>query len=266
MDGTPRHGAEGLVDHAAPERSSGTQVVARPWWSEVDVLGGVAWFVGAMMVASLATMLAPLVVGDEVTDNAPVYAVFFGTLAFQLLLATYPWLVSRRKGLGVAADWRFLPFRTGDIGSGLLLAIGCFVGAQLATVVAAALVGLENPEDASNSDVLTDSRGSLWIIGMIVLIVVGAPLAEELLFRGLVLRVLEQSFGRVFAIVVSSLLFALPHWQATASWQETVVLLSAICVVGLVLATGAMATGRLGPPIIGHLLFNGAGTVIALLV
>lgn len=133
-------------------------------------------------------------------------------------------------------------------------------------MVAAALVGLENPEDASNSDVLTDSRGSLWIIGIIVLVVVGAPLAEELLFRGLVLRVLEQSFGGVSAVVVSSLLFALPHWQATASWQETVVLLSAICVVGLVLATGAMATGRLGPPIIGHLLFNGAGTVIALLL
>jgi len=265
MGGMGHHRAEGLVDHAVTNRASRSQV-ERPWWSTIDLIGAAVWFVGAMVVASIATMLAASIAGGGAGAATPVYALFFGTLAFQVLLATYPWLVSRRKGLGVAADWRFLPLRRTDIGIGLALAIGCFVGAQLATVVAAAVVGLENPDDASNSDVLTENQDSMWIIGIIVLVVVGAPIAEELLFRGLVLRVLEQSFGGVFAVFASSLLFALPHWQANASWQETVVLLSAIGVVGLVLAAGAVATGRLGPPIVGHLLFNGAGTFIALVL
>lgn len=228
------------------------------------MLGGVAWFVGATMVASIVTMVAPIMGGGESVDATPVYGLFFGGLTFQVLVATYPWLISRWKGLGITLDWRLLPLRAADFKVGPLLAVCCFVGAQVATVVVAVLVGLENPDDASNSGVLTDSRGSMWLIGMIGLVVVGAPLAEELLFRGLMLRVLEKSFGSVFAVVVSSLLFALPHWQAAASWQEATVLLSAITVVGLVLAVGAVATGRLGPSIMAHFLFNLVGTISAL--
>jgi len=42
------------------------------------------------------------------------------------------------------------------------------------------------------------------------------------------------------------------------------VLLSALAFVGLVLAIGAIQTNRLGPAIIGHALFNLAGTIITL--
>jgi len=235
----------------------------RPWWSEIDVLLAVLWFVGAMLVATIVTVIAASIGGGDIADN-PVYALFFGTAAFQVLQASYPWLVSRRKGLGLEEDWRFVSSLPNDIYIGLLLALGCFIGAQAATLGAAALVGLDNTEDASNTDILVDNKNSPWIYGIIFLVVVGAPLAEELLFRGLILRVLQKSYGRVFAILVSSLLFAIPHWQPDASWQETVVLLSALTVVGLVLAIGAVVTDRLGPAVIAHFLFNATGTLITL--
>ena len=161
-------------------------------------------------------------------------------------------------------DWRFVSSLPNDIFIGMLLAIGCFVGAQAATFGAAALVGLEDTDDASNTDILVDNQDSAWIIGVIFLVVVGAPLVEELLFRGLILRILQKSFGNLFAIVASSVLFAIPHWQPDASWQETVVLLSALAAVGLVLAIGAVATDRLGPSVIAHFLFNATGTFITL--
>jgi len=196
--------------------------------------------------------------------ETPVYALFFGTLSFQIMQGAYPWLVSRRKGLGLGPDWKFAVSLPGDLGRGLLLAVGCLIGAQVATVGVALLVGLEDSNDASNTDILVDNQNSPWLIGVIFLVVIGAPLAEELLFRGLILRVLQKSFGKVLAVIVSSALFALPHWQAGASWQETAVLLTALGVVGLVLAIGAIVTDRLGPSIIAHFLFNAMGTILTL--
>jgi len=216
-----------------------------------------------MIVAGIVTVIAITIGGDDLTDN-PVYALFFGTAAFQVMQATYPWLVSRRKGLGMKEDWRFVSSLPNDIFIGLGLAVLCVIGSQIATFGAAALVGLEDTNDASNTGILDDNRGSIWIVGVIFLVVVGAPLAEELLFRGLILRVLQKSLGGVFAVVISSILFAIPHWQADASWQETIVLLSALATVGLVLGTGAVVTNRLGPAIIAHFVFNAIGTVVTL--
>ena len=218
-----------------------------------------------MIVAGIVTVIAITIGGDDLTDN-PVYALFFGTAAFQVMQATYPWLVSRRKGLGVKEDWRFVSSLPNDIFIGLGLAALCVIGSQIATFGAAALVGLEDTNDASNTGILDDNRGSIWIVGVIFLVVVGAPLAEELLFRGLILRVLQKSLGGVFAVVISSILFAIPHWQADASWQETIVLLSALATVGLVLGAGAVVTNRLGPAIIAHFVFNAIGTVVTLWV
>lgn len=227
------------------------------------MLLAVVWFVGAMIAATIVTVIATTIGGDDVTDN-PVYALFFGTAAFQFLQATYPWLVSRRKGLGIEQDWRFVSSLPNDIFIGLLLAVLCVIGSQAATLGSAALVGLDDTADASNTGILEDNKGSIWIVGVILLVVVGAPLAEELLFRGLILRILQKSFGSVFAVVASSLLFAIPHWQPDASWQETVVLLSALGTVGLVLGIGAVVTNRLGPAVIAHFFFNAIGTIVTL--
>lgn len=247
-----------------PGSASGSRELPRPWWGEIDVLLAVVWFVCAMTVATTVTLAAAEIGGGDVADN-PVYAIFFGTLAFQLLQATYPWLISRWKGLGIETDWKFVSSLPDDIFIGLGMAIACFLGAQAATISVASLVGLEDTSDASNTDILVDNQGSLWIYGIIFLVVVGAPLAEELLFRGLILRILQKSFGAVFAIVASSVLFAIPHWQPDATWQETAVLLSALAVVGLVLAIGAVLTDRLGPAVIAHFLFNATSTALTLL-
>ena len=235
----------------------------RPWFGEIDVLLAVVWFVGAMIAATSVTAIAATVGGDRIADS-PVYALFFGTAAFQILQGTYPLLVSRRKGLGLERDWRFVSSLPDDIFIGALLGVLCLVGSQAATLGSAALVGLENTADASNTGILIDNRGSGWIVGLIFLVVVVAPLVEELLFRGLLLRILQNSFGSVFAVVGSSALFALPHWQGDASWQETVVLLSAIGTVGMVLAVGAVVSNRLGPAVIGHFVFNLTGTILTL--
>jgi membrane protease YdiL (CAAX protease family) len=84
---------------------------------------------------------------------------------------------------------------------------------------------------------------------------VGAPLVEELFFRGLLFRAL---LGRApvpvpVAVVVSALLFALAHFEA--------VQFAGLAVFGVVLALLAWRTGRLMPGIGAHAAFNLAAVV-----
>lgn len=236
------------------------------------VLGIVEYSLAALLAfALLITPVLGAIAGPaDSTDTVDVvqtsvFSLFILTLGFQILQGAYPWIYSRRRGSTIERDWRFVSRLPNDLAVGTVLAIGCFVGAQIATYGSAALVGLDDTDSASNTDILVDNQDSPWIIGVIMLVVVGAPLAEELLFRGLVLRTIERWFGGVVAIIGSSILFAIPHWQPDAGWQETVVLLSALAVVGLVFAIGTVVTGRLGPAVIAHFLFNATGTILTLL-
>ena len=206
---------------------------------------------------------------DSVATNDTVQtsaaALFISTIIFQFVQGSYPLLSSLRRDSTIKRDWRFAAEWPTDIGYGVGLAFACLVAAQALTVGVARLVGLGDSDDAANTDILTDNQGSIWIVGIVVLVVVGAPLAEELLFRGYLLRTLEKYIGSVLAIVLSSFLFAIPHWQPGATWQETAVLLTALGGVGLVLAIGAVLTDRLAPSIIAHAIFNGVGTFATLI-
>ncbi|MBQ9761722.1 MAG: CPBP family intramembrane metalloprotease [Oscillospiraceae bacterium] len=62
--------------------------------------------------------------------------------------------------------------------------------------------------------VLDVSSVSLEELGMFLYVGLGAPISEEILFRGLILRSLEP-FGKKFAIFASALLFGLFHGNLT---------------------------------------------------
>ncbi len=79
--------------------------------------------------------------------------------------------------------------------------------------------------------------------------VIGAPLVEELFFRGLVLRS-GISRGPVFAMAVSALLFGAVHQQ--------LLLFPALALFGALCALLAVRFGRLGPAVWLHIGFNAA--------
>lgn len=94
--------------------------------------------------------------------------------------------------------------------------------------------------------------------GLIVLaafIVVGAPLVEELFFRGLLQRSLVRRVGPAWGVVGSGLLFGATHFEP--------VLLPGLAAFGMVLGWLTHRSGRLGPAIVAHMAFN-ALTVAAL--
>lgn len=103
---------------------------------------------------------------------------------------------------------------------------------------------------------LTEMAASPLEVAMLVIMtVVAAPLTEEVFFRGLLQGALRDRFGPVRAVAVSSLAFAVVHFQ--------VVQFPALLVIGIVHALLVLATRRLGPALWSHVAFN-AATVIAL--
>jgi uncharacterized protein len=88
-----------------------------------------------------------------------------------------------------------------------------------------------------------------------IVIAVGAPVVEELFYRGLLLRSLQRYLADGPAIVVSGLVFGASHFELLQ--------LPALAFVGMVLAFLVVRTGRLGPAIWCHAAFNTI-TVVAL--
>lgn len=110
---------------------------------------------------------------------------------------------------------------------------------------------------------LTNNVHGVGFAMVAFVVVVGAPLVEELFFRGLLLRSLEAWFGRlgrrlapVLAIVVMGVAFGFAH-------SEGLLLAYGLGVFGMVLGILARVTRRLGPGIVAHAAFN-LTSVIAL--
>jgi len=95
---------------------------------------------------------------------------------------------------------------------------------------------------------LTDrfSDGEIWLLVLMVVIV--APVCEELFFRGLVQGGLERSLPRVPALLLSALIFGAVHFQLLQ--------FLGLGLFGLVLAVALNRTGRLPVTIFLHMGFN----------
>lgn len=170
--------------------------------------------------------------------------------------------VSQRRGTrSLVADYGFR-FRWSDLGLGL-------AGALAGRVVAAAvLIPIPFPSrrlsDVDRSILHEGTNGTLAWVVLIVVTCVGAPLVEELFFRGLLQTRLVGRFGPVQGIVATSLLFGAAHLVA---WDGPMTLAYGWSIAGggLVLGTMRHYSGRLGPPIVAHALFN-AVALLALAV
>jgi membrane protease YdiL (CAAX protease family) len=99
------------------------------------------------------------------------------------------------------------------------------------------------------------AHGGLQITLLFLFLSIGAPLVEELFFRGLLMRAIDHRYGVVPAVAGSAVIFGLAHFELLQ--------LPALVLFGVVLALLAKRTGRLGPGIVAHATFN-AVTVLTL--
>jgi membrane protease YdiL (CAAX protease family) len=163
-------------------------------------------------------------------------------------------LTSRLKGNGSLRQDYGLRIERRDILPGLAAGVGC----QFLMDVLYLPIKWLNPDlDVSGeAKRLLDPVHGPGLALLAVCLVVGAPLVEELFFRGMLQRAIGRRFGPGWAVAVSSLVFGLTHYQP--------VQLLGLMAFGVVLGLMAQRTGRLGLGMVTHAAFN--ATTVVLLV
>ncbi|MBU6216811.1 MAG: CPBP family intramembrane metalloprotease [Acidobacteria bacterium] len=220
-------------------------------WGLGDVALGLAL---GQAFAIVATVVA-LGIGGWEPDGIPLWA---GALLQVPLWAG--WLVAvalaGRKGDGVVPDFR-VTARWPDLPVGLAIGVAVqVVVVPLLYLPVLRLLDLTSDDLSAPARELSEKAQGTWgWILLAFLVVVGAPLAEELFYRGLMLQALrKRGLPDWAACVTSGVVFALMHFQALQ--------FLGLFVLGTVLAAMVVRTDRLGPAVTAHAAFNAATVVI----
>jgi membrane protease YdiL (CAAX protease family) len=214
----------------------------------------VAWTLGSVVLAPIVVVASGGDIANELTIPQLAGAAAVGWAVFLVALV----LVSRRFGSGdPLADLgvRFRPIDLVGVPLGVLTQVALIPLVYLPLRQAwPGTFGGDRIEQRAQG--YADRAGGALTVLLVVVVVVGAPLVEELVYRGLLQRSLTARVGVPAGVVLAALFFAVVHLTPI----EFPGLFAAALVFGGVVA----ATGRIGPSIVTHAAFNAAGIVTVL--
>lgn len=216
-------------------------------------------------LGALAVLVASLVAGKVVVDATVgqgwpliTYIVIAAALSYGPSIL---WLahVRRRWGAGRLASvgWRF---RWLDLAWGPITWIAA-IAVEL--VLIAVVLGLDVPLSSNVESISEADADRAYLVATAVAAVVAAPIVEELVFRGLVLRGLLSRLRPAVAVTLQGVLFGVAHVDP-ARGAGNIGLAIVLSGVGVALGAAAYLTRRLGPAVIAHAIFN--GVVVAILL
>ncbi len=250
---------------------------ARSTKSAAPVLGILDIVVAFLATEIALAFLVVLFLSDvslSLASTAGVSIILFS----QALRSFSPYAVTK-FGVGPVKQWHFR-FELRDILRGVGFGLLLMLLVASSNFIGLALFDLETDE-VSNTAILTEAKESSIFLTLLVLVVVlvGAPVSEELFYRGLVMRVFERigesasrgTFfsrygGQITGVFVSALLFGLMHAPTPPAGESVkpearYVVWFSIFLVGVVLGVIAMKYRRLGPSIIAHASLNSVTTI-----
>ena len=228
-----------------------------PRWGAVDL---VVAFVVAQLASAIGFTLFALAQGIPAaeldTDALSIGEVALLQVPLWLGLLGVPLLATRFRGNGPRRDLG-LRSTLADVPIGLAIGVVCqLVLVPLVTLPIFIFTDTDQEALEAPARELTDKAEGPGVLILVLVVVVAAPLAEEVFFRGMLQRTLARRLPIWPAMLITSVLFGVSHFQALQ--------LPALAAFGLVLSVLAHRTGRLGRSIWAHVGFN-ATTVVALL-
>jgi membrane protease YdiL (CAAX protease family) len=215
-------------------------------------IGALGMLFGSLLVGrTMGALVAEL--GPDVLAFAVAVAIGYGP---SVLWARY---VARRWGSGsrAAVGWKF---RWIDLAWGPLTWISA-VASQLVMYGLVILFHIpiaSNVEDVSDPDITR-----AYQVATVLAAVVAAPIVEELVFRGLVLRGFLSRMGPVPAVALQGVLFGFAHSDPVRG-AGNLGLGLVLSAVGITLGTSAYLLRRIGPTVVAHAIFNGVVLIIVL--
>lgn len=213
-----------------------------------------AWIVGSGVLAAIAIAAVGGDLDGDLTIGQLSVAAVVGWVSFLFALS----VVSRRYGSGsFGADyaWGFRPVDLVGIPIGIVT--------QLALVPLLYLPLRAVWPDTFDSERLEERARDLadqaegWsVVVLVLVVVVGAPIVEELVYRGMLQRSIAAASSPIVGLVVASIWFSLIH-LAPVEYPG-------LALAGVVFGVSLLFTDRLGPAIVTHAAFNATGLAMVL--
>lgn len=218
---------------------------------------GVAAFLVTWVAAVLASSLV-IVVGGDPDETASIPLLGASLVVGWAVYLAGTWWTSHKLGTGDVRSDFGLTARPIDLAG---VPIG--IASQLLLVPAVYVPLRALWPDVFDDDALSETAEELidradggLIVVLFVLVVIGAPLVEEVVYRGLLQRPLLDSLPPWPVVIGVAGLFAIIHLRPVE--------FPGLFVAGLVFGACAWRTGRIGMAVAAHVGFNATGLVLAL--
>lgn len=230
-------------------------------WSSFSKYRKVWFAIGLPLWVFLGFMLAQalIIAGLEVlrllgVDFAEANSAVFNTVAAGLIyglslliVVGVPWLVKKRvttrEEVGLQGLPRWLDLLWAPAG-----AIAYIILTTLVTAVGMALLPFVDFEQVQDTGYNTIALQYEYVLAFFMLVII-APVAEEILFRGYLLGKLRKYAPLWVAIIVTSLVFAVVHFAWNVGLD--------VFALSIVLCLLRVLSGSLWPSILLHMMKNG---------
>jgi membrane protease YdiL (CAAX protease family) len=174
-------------------------------------------------------------------DSAILFTVFVGGVVFFM----------QSRGLSVAKAFGFRtlpPLRV--LGAALLFFAAVYPILRLTVALAVYVLGEQAEMQTIIQFFIDQARQGNWaqLVGPIGAAVIVAPIAEEFLFRGYLYGIVRRYLGPIAAILITSVLFALIHFNLLSFVP--------LLILAIAFALAYEATGNLFVPMVMHAIFN----------
>jgi uncharacterized protein len=227
----------------------------RRLWRGRDVLAAIALL--AVGYIAIIGVLVGVTAGLDEADERAAAALAVLTLLSTLWIGLVVFLVAWRRGIPLAALGLEVPARWRTVALTVLASYGVVAAYTIALVIVQQVSGRDLDllrEGNPLPDYATSSRFTWTVVGVAVVVV--APLAEELFFRGLLFGALRQFWGLWPALLVSGLAFSAVHLNLSV--------MVPYALIGIVFAWSYHRSGSLWTPIAAHAIVNGIAFTLTL--
>jgi len=229
-------------------RDAGTRVDVRV----AIVVWLAAWLVGQLASAAIATAS-----GAEASDELSIPTLALAVSVTWIAYLAGMWAASDRAGSGRFVDDYGVRFAPVDL---LGVPIGVLTQLVLAPLVYLPLRGVW-PDTFSDDRLretardLTDRASGASVVLLVLIVAAGAPVVEELVYRGLLQGSFAARVNGTVAWIAASVWFTLVHFRPVEY--------PGLFAFALVAGACALVTRRLGMSIATHVAFNTTGLVLA---
>jgi membrane protease YdiL (CAAX protease family) len=216
---------------------------------------------GALVVLSLSLLVSKYVLDLLVDFEWPVavYIALLGAIGYGPSIAWW-WFATRRWGSGDRFGDVGLRPRWSDLGWGPLIWLGTII---VQTMIGAIVLAFDIPLSNNTDDIGELSADRTYAVAIVITAVIAAPLVEELVFRGLVMRSLLSKLHPVVAVGAQGVLFGVAHVDPVRG-VGNIGLALVLSGVGVSFGVAAYLLRRIGPTIVAHAIFNGVVMILLL--